>query len=728
MRRFALVVFALVLPGCDVVFGLDRPPIQPDATTPGDWTAISAGNAFTCGLREGGRLWCWGFNRFGQVGAGMPEAEVTTPRQVLPSTSWKAVAAGGNHACAIQSDDTLWCWGGNFDGQLGIGSTVSKREPVQVTGGGAWDRVAAGGDHACAFKTDGSLWCWGRNEVGQLGDGTRTVSWVPKQVGAGTTWATVTLGRRHTCAIAADRRRYCWGGNSAGELGIGDLANKVLPTLGMERPNETTWKQLAAGDQVTCGITEAGALRCWGENRAGQLGDDTTTVVRSTPYPIASDHTDWIDVQVGSRVACARRAEGEMWCWGDVGPVLPVDSTRVPAVLDAGARWDAIAVGTTHVCRLAPDRGLYCAGDGSAGQRGDGTGATTTPVQVGGVWSEADVGSSFTCAIDPAGQLACWGENDLGQIGDDTHLRRLVPQQLAAGAWTTLGVGDEHACASVGGVMSCWGTSSGGSLGVVGVNRSAVPVAVSGAVTASQFDVSDHACAIDGGQLRCWGRNNRSQLTSGLPIIEVPTTITAVGVSAWRGVATGLEHTCGIAQDDTVRCVGDNGYGQLGDGTMATRTAFVAGGGVSPKGAIVAGDHHTCSIDLTDGDGTCWGRNSEGALGDGTTDNRSLPVAIAGNHAWSRLSGGEMHTCGIDTQTGLWCWGSNYRGQLGIGTLEHTTMPMRVDGSGWTAVHAGQAHTCARKGTELWCWGDNRSGQLGTGAGWVRAFALVPLP
>jgi alpha-tubulin suppressor-like RCC1 family protein len=128
----------------------------------------------TCAVRTDGTLWCWGRNSDGELGIG-PGASKNTPAQVGKATDWSLVSSGGYstyHSCAVKTTGTLWCWGGNTSGQLGDGTRISRDTPTQVGSATNWSDVAPGSNHTCAVRTDGTLWCWGTNHNGQLGDGT----------------------------------------------------------------------------------------------------------------------------------------------------------------------------------------------------------------------------------------------------------------------------------------------------------------------------------------------------------------------------------------------------------------------------------------------------------------------------------------------------------------------------------------------------------------------------
>ncbi len=223
-------------------------------------------------------LYCWGWNPSGQVGNNTTGGGQTTPYLVLSDA--RQVAAGGRHSCAIRSDDSVWCWGGNDRGQLGV-SGGDRDSPVQTDGGALVAvEIELGGRHSCARLTDGSVRCWGSNTHGQLGNGgTQDRDTPVPVVGLGNVekiWA----GGRRTCARLADQTIWCWGETMYGAAGSGSIGSEP-PTLIAEFGQT---KRMLVSSYHTCLTDALGALLCAGRNNTGQLGIGTTTDTQS-PQP-----------------------------------------------------------------------------------------------------------------------------------------------------------------------------------------------------------------------------------------------------------------------------------------------------------------------------------------------------------------------------------------------------------------------------------------------------------
>jgi alpha-tubulin suppressor-like RCC1 family protein len=283
-----------------------------------DWGDASAGFAHTCAVNEDASTWCWGDNFWGEIGDGTTTNR-SAPTQVGTGQVWRGVTAGGGHTCGVQLDGTAWCWGRNDEGQLGIGSTDEQHAPTQLGADADWSTVVAGnGLHSCGIRSNGTLWCWGDNRLGQLGDGTADDRDAPTQVGSEGGWMRVVPNGHHTCAVKEDGDDpgtfglWCWGWNGYGQLGDGTTTNRAVPT---QVGTSSDWSfLLSTGQYHSCAVKTAGTMWCWGWNGLGQLGDGTTTD-HLAPNQVGSN-TNWTDVAAGSSYTCGVRNDLSLWCWG----------------------------------------------------------------------------------------------------------------------------------------------------------------------------------------------------------------------------------------------------------------------------------------------------------------------------------------------------------------------------------------------------------------------------
>lgn len=240
--------------------------------------AIEAGVYHTCAVTGAGAAMCWGNNDAGQLGDGttLPRAAPVAVSRL--SSGVVAIAAGELFSCALTKSGGVWCWGANYEGQLGDGTTSSRSTPTKIPGLTAV-AISAGSKHACAVTTEGAAKCWGYNFDGQLGDGTsqRRLSPVPV-VGLSTGIAAISAGSYHTCALktlGGAPGALCWGDNTFGQLGDGSFLDSLTPRGVVDL--DSGGSAIACSHVHSCSLSRSGKLQCWGSNFFGQLGDRTKT-------------------------------------------------------------------------------------------------------------------------------------------------------------------------------------------------------------------------------------------------------------------------------------------------------------------------------------------------------------------------------------------------------------------------------------------------------------------
>lgn len=344
---------------------------------------------------------------------------------------------------------------------------------------------------------------------------------------------------------------------------------------------------VSAGGAHSCAVV-AGAVRCWGINAFGQLGDGTTTQ-RNSPVAVP-------------------------------GPVSIA----------------AVSAGDRHTCALATGGQVYCWGNNGDGQLGDGTTVSRlSPVQVAGLppATEISAGGSHTCALVRSGRVLCWGDNTYLQLGDGTATQRSFPTTvLGVTGASGLVTGENHTCVLAGERIGCWGRNTSGQIGDgTTSNRStAVPTGGTwGGMLAAGFLIagSNHTCALNLLGEYCWGLNTSGQLGDGTWSNRNVPTATALPASQ-RFADGGSNHSCAYAPSGAASCWGWNAYGQLGDGTTLGRLTPTAVSGLASVTEMAAGWNHTCARDGAHV--KCWGDNYFGQLGDGTTIERTTPVGVSG--------------------------------------------------------------------------------------------------
>jgi alpha-tubulin suppressor-like RCC1 family protein len=525
---------------------------------------------------------------------------------------------------------------------------------------------------------------------------------------------------------------YCWGQNSDGQLGNGSTTDASTPVLA-----GSGYNALAVGGFHTCARTTSNTVNCWGFNGYGGLGNGTTTS-SSTPTPV-SGGLSFAALSAGRLHTCGI-AGTTSYCWGNnFDGQLGNGSTKsqtVPTPLSSAVTFTAVSAGGFHVCGVAASTfAAYCWGWNGFGQLGTGGALDHTgPVPISGslTLDSIALGNEHTCARTDSGNVYCWGLNDRGQLGDGTFTDRLTPVPVALPALTfkAVGAGQQHSCALAGGAIYCWGANDVGQLGNGTLSSSATPVFVT-AVSSPFVSVSlgdFHSCALtQDAKIYCWGDNGRGQLGNGTTTIAT----SPVAVSStllWKQVSAGGLITCGLTTAGAVHCWGDNTRGAIGNGTTSTTPVTTPTSVSLPAGTtfetVTAGYNSACAVS-TGGQAYCWGANTNGKLGNNSTNDSPTPVLVSGNQTWRLVHAGRNNTvCGLNSSGTAYCWGSNFTGQLGNGTFNDATVPVPVlTVVPFSTIRVGDFHTCAVASGNVgasasfgtFCWGNNERGELGNG-------------
>jgi alpha-tubulin suppressor-like RCC1 family protein len=348
------------------------------------------------------------------------------------------VDAGDSHGCAIRSG-LLACWGGNADGQLGLGDRVDRPQPSPVSTSAEYVAVATGVAHTCALTRGGTVVCFGANQFGQLGQGTVESSVLPVSVSLPARARTIAAGANTTCAVLEMGALYCWGRNREGNIGLDDQHPGVDQLEPIQSGTESDWLTVSTGDGHTLGVRAGGWLFGWGRNTVGNLGLGQIVDAQRRAATRIGEGADWVRVVAGQDGGCGIRGEGGLFCWGDnsngslgLGDrTARLEPTSVP--LPSSLAVERVSLDTFHACAIDRDGALYCWGRNVEGQLGtDDNAEQLSPAPVGSGYTEVAVGRFFTCAVTKDERVWCTGENDAGQlgVGDTARRARLTEVQF----------------------------------------------------------------------------------------------------------------------------------------------------------------------------------------------------------------------------------------------------------------------------------------------------------
>ena len=346
------------------------------------------------------------------------------------------VVSGGIHSCAVLGDQTVRCWGNNGYGQLGNGTVTDSTVPVVATGVTGVTVIAAGEHHTCVVAPP-SVSCWGRNDSGQLGNGTVIGSSPAVSVGGLLGITALAAGRAHTCGLVGNNGPgavWCWGAGSSGQLG-NDLYTPSSVPVAVSGLTDAI--AIGAGADTTCAVRSTRTVVCWGDNTSGKLGNGSNVLKIGVPSPV-SGLTDAVDVSPGYRHTCSHTTTGLLWCWGDEsigqlgnGVAVPSAFSNVPIAV-AIPLVALVSSGSDFTCATLALQGVNCWGRNDLGQIGDGsTTPRTVPTAPGinGVVTTS-AGDGHVCVRTNTSNVRCWGWNGFGQLGDGTTTNRLTSVEV----------------------------------------------------------------------------------------------------------------------------------------------------------------------------------------------------------------------------------------------------------------------------------------------------------
>lgn len=324
-------------------------PVQVGTATNWKTLLVAGGQVYQesfGGVDADGKLWMWGRGSSGVLGNG-GIASRTSPVQIGSLTDWteKLTIGGDNFTLAVKSDGTLWSWGYNVQGELGLGDTTNRSSPVQVGTATDWKYAATGWETSYGIKgSSNNLYSWGDNAWGELGEDPAVVARRSSPVQIGTSsWSTVAGGNVMVGAITTSGTLWTWGYGAAGGLGLGDQDNRTTPT---QVGSLTDWSKIACGEFFMMAVKTNGTLWGWGRNSSGQLGVGDITNY-SSPVQIGSG-TDWSDIRCGNAHTIAIKTGGTIWAWGlnSSGQLGLADTTNRSSPVQIGTdAWSKIGAG-----------------------------------------------------------------------------------------------------------------------------------------------------------------------------------------------------------------------------------------------------------------------------------------------------------------------------------------------------------------------------------------------
>jgi alpha-tubulin suppressor-like RCC1 family protein len=651
---------------------------------------VSVGGFSSSYTDSANSLYVWGTNNLGALGLNAlnPRSSPT----ILPG-SWKNFSTSGYNSLILTNDNLLFATGQNAEGALGNGTVINRSSPVQI-GTSSWSAISANYATSAAIRTDGTLWTWGARKAQGVGDfalsdfsignsgGTDTNSVLAIRKSDGTLWA--------------------WGRNQTGQLGLGDIISRSSPVqIGLD----TNYKSVVTDRQTSFALNVFGSLLGWGDNTGGQLGDGTL-ISKSSPVLLHSGKNYKIISFCGG-TALAIDTNDKLWGWGYNETAKIGDNTIIN-------RSSPVQIGTSN-------------------------------------WSTISVGSLSSFGITTDGKLFAWGDNAYYQLGDNTITDRSSPVQVGSPtSWIQVSAGGQHTGAiSTANTLYTWGFNSSYELGHLDTSTRQVPTLVTTAAIASNvvfvhcgnqgtsviidkgFYTEHYIMGLNGSNFNLGGPTQTTYV--------VPTAITEDGIrTKVKKINTNSRNAAKLYEDGLYLASGFQQHGEFGINTagtthqgyiislnrfgsvfnntrltsspvqLGTNTAYT-----SSWAQVSTGYYHFGAIQ-TDGKLFTWGENEFGQLGN---ENRFTSGALIplGTSSWSQVSSGFDHTLAITADGKLFTWGNNTYGQLGDNAVAARSSPIQIGTSkSWTQVSAGHFHSVAKAtdGT-LWTWGYNLYGQLG---------------
>jgi alpha-tubulin suppressor-like RCC1 family protein len=685
---------------------------------------VSAGAQSSAVLKSDGTVWTSGDNSYGQLGTGNLKGSAA-PTQVPGLSGCTAVSSGYYHVLALRRDGTVWTWGHNGDGQLGTGTNLNMNAvPEQVTSLTDVVALAAGGYHSLALKSDGTVWAWGNNNYGGLGLGNGTACSIPVQIPSLSAVRAISAGYFHSLALKSDGTVWAFGYNANGELAVGSAANSLLP---QKISSLTSVVGFAAGRFHSVFLRSDGTVWTSGANAQGQLGNNST-VNSSVPVQV-SGLSGVVSVGAGFFFSSALKGAGTVFSWGantqqELGNGASANSPVPVQVLTVGSAIGISSQGYHSLAALT-NGGVYAWGSNFCGDFGNGVSSTkVAPEAVPGMSNVKSFagGPGFSFALKNDGTVWTWGNNPNGELGNGTQASTSAPAPLSTlSGIAQVAAGGFHGVAlKSDGTVWTWGYNGYCELGNGTQTNSLSPIQVGiSGVTAVAAGAAHTLALRSDGTVWGWGYSVNGELGTGVAgyYYAYPTQVPALtGVVA---ISAGYFHSLALKSDGTVWACGLNSSGQLGTGNTANSLVPVKVGSLSGITSIASGYFHNLAVRGSDATVWAWGSNPNGELGNGSTNASAVPLQVAGLNKVTGVSAGAYHSHAIASGIS-YGWGANFLGGLGNGlNLENRLTPSPVVNSSaipLTKLAGGDYHSLGLSSSGvLYSWGSNFTGQLGLG-------------
>lgn len=712
---------------------------------------IAAKGTHGIALLDDGTLKSWGLNGNGQLGDGTT-VNRSTPVAVSALSGIVEVIAGISHSLARKDDGTVYSWGANGNGQIGDGTYTQRTTPVALASPGTVTWLTAGGYSSHVILVDGSVKGWGHNGQGQIGDASTTTRPSPVAVSSLASIAVLEAGQYHSVAATTTGEVWVWGYNNSGQLGDGTTTSRSTPvqiaeagfawkvstpalsaasgsfwnpfnvTVTAATPGATIHYRTDGTDPTTADSTIAsGATLNVSETqtlkaRAFKTGMPSSAIAAAT-YTFTAQQPGFspspTTYTTPKSVSLSSASSGTTIHYTTDGstpttsslvystPVYVATSTLIRAIA-VRSGWTSSPVsngqftmnfGTLTAPGVTPAAGTYTSE------------AVVTMTAQSGAFIRYTTNGTAVSASSPlySGPFAVTATSTVNARAYHPDFTTSAQTSAAYTIVVATPVVNPTAGTVAAGTYIAVTTATTGATLRYTLNGSA-PTATSAVVPANGIVAGNFTLKVG-----AWksGATPSAISTSSYEVTGALTT---------PKIAAGATHTLAVRADGAFWSWGDNGWGQLGDGSMTQRTLPVIVNGISGATHSGSGDYHSFAI-RSDGSLLAWGSNQYGQLGLGSTVQQSLPLQVTSMSGVAAVVGGNAHSIARLANGSVWAWGQNNEGQVGDGTTTQRTSPVQLTSlSNITDISAGYRSSAAVDtiGT-VWTWGSNTNGQLGLG-------------